>query len=129
MSQWLRNSALCFAAGCGGGLFESVVAWTAAHFGITAVIGTHGATALQAVSLYAHVVWGGLWGLLFLLPLLRNRVVVGGVIAGLLVTLIHWLVLPLWWHSGLHFALWPLLNAVLLNVVWGIATALLLKWL
>jgi len=129
MSQWLRNSALCFAAGCGGGLVESVFAWTAAHFGLTAVIGTHGGTALQGSSLYAHVVWGGLWGLLFLVPLLRNTVIVGGVMAALLVTLIQWIVLPLWWHNGLHFALWPLLNAVILNGVWGIATALLLKWL
>ena len=127
MNQWLRGIALAFAAGCGGSAIRAVVSWGFAHFGVTAVIGS--ATALQAGALYPRIVWGGLWGLLFLLPLARKSVWVGGLLAAVIVTLVQWVLLPLWWHQTVHFALMPLLNALLLNVIWGLATALLVKWL
>lgn len=129
MGAWLRQFALCFAAGCAGGLIKSAAAWGAYRLGITVLIGAHGAGALTPGVLYPRVIWGGLWGALFLLPFLRNKAVVGGLIAGAIVTLVQWVVLPLWWHGGINFALMPLLDALLLNLIWGVAGALLLKWL
>lgn|SRR5262245_55848914 len=129
MSAWLRESALGFAAGCAGGLIKCAVAWGAARLGVTILIGAHGAAALTPGVLYPRIVWGGVWGLLFLLTFLRGSVLIGGLVAGLIVTAMQWLVLPLWWHGSLHFALMPLLEGLLLNLVWGWASALLLKWL
>ena len=129
MSQWLRNSALAFAAGCGGGLAKSLAAWTAFHFGMTILIGSKGAAALQAGVLYPRVVWGGLWGLLFLLPLVSRSIWIGGLVAGLSVTLVQWVVLPLWWHHDLHVALMPMPPPLAFCPRAGMATALLLKCL
>ncbi len=129
MSVWLRQLALYFAAGCVGGLVKSAVAWGAWRLGVTMLIGAHGAGALSAGVLYPRVVWGGLWAGLFVLPFLRGSVVVGGLIAGLLMTVVQWVVLPLWWHGGINLALMPFLEALILNLVWGLASALMLKWL
>jgi hypothetical protein len=129
MGAWLRQFALCFAAGCVGGLAKSAAAWGAYRLGVTVLIGGHGANALTPGALYPRVIWGGLWAALFLLPFLRNRIFLGGLLAGAIVTLVQWVVLPLWWHSGLNLALMPMLDALLLNLIWGVVTALVLKWL
>lgn len=129
MKAWLRQMAFCFAAGSAGALVKSAVSWGAARGGVTVVVGLHGAAALQPSLLYSRIVWGGLWALLFLLPQLRRSILFGGVAAGVVVTLMQWVVLPLWWHTAIHFALVPLADALLLNLMWGLATAALLRWL
>lgn len=129
MNGWLRQLALCFAAGCVGGLAKSAVAWGAWRLGVTILIGAHGAGALSTGVLYPRVIWGGLWAGVFLLTFLRGSVVIGGVLAGLLVTAVQWVLLPLWWHGGISLALMPFLEALLLNLVWGLVSALMLKWL
>lgn len=129
MKAWLRQVALCFAAGAAGGFAKCAVSWGAARGGVTVVVGLHGATALQPGALYARIVWGGLWALLFLLPPLRRSVLFGGVVAAVVVTLMQWVVLPLWWHAAIHFAPLPMLDALLLNMVWGLVAAALLRWL
>lgn len=129
MRNWLRDLALCFAAGCAGALIRGAVAWGAARLGVKVLIGAHGANALNAGVLYPRLIWGGLWAALFLLPFLRGRVLLGGSVAALLVTLMQWVVLPLWWQSGLHLSPMLVLESLLLNLIWGIATATLLKWL
>jgi hypothetical protein len=127
MNSWLRSLALAFAAGCGGAGIRALAMWGFAQAGWTVLVGSH--SALQPGALYPRIVWGGLWGFLFLMPLARKSFWIGGLLAGLIVTLVQWVLLPLWWHHSLHFDLMPLLNALLLNLIWGLATALLLKWL
>lgn len=126
MRAWLRELALCFAAGCGGGFMKSAVAWGVARLGVGFL---HGGGAFGSGVLYPRVVWGGLWAFLFVLPFLRGSVLLGGVLAAAIVTVMQWVVLPLWWHGGLHLALWPLLEGLVLNLIWGLVAALLLKWL
>lgn len=129
MSGWLQQLALCFAAGCAGGLVKSAVAWGAWRLGVTILIGAHGAGALSAGVLYPRVIWGGLWAGFFVLPFLRGSVLIGGLVAGLLVTAVQWLLLPLWWHGAISLTLLPFMEALSLNLVWGLFSALLLKWL
>jgi hypothetical protein len=73
-----RNSALlavCFCAGLLGALVNSLVAWLAGRWGLTAIVGVSLAPALSTGWLYPRLVWGGVWGLL-LYPFVarpRNR--------------------------------------------------------
>ncbi len=123
MSQWLRQLALCFAAGAGGALCISVLGFVCARYAIP----LHLPASLAESTLALRVVEGGLWGCLFLIPLAGSSVLVSGLIWGLVITVIEALVLPLLYRSGLHLAPLPLLFAALAHCLWGLTTALLLK--
>ncbi|MFQ5488567.1 MAG: hypothetical protein ACE5ET_09030 [Gammaproteobacteria bacterium] len=122
-----RTLSLLFAAGCLGGLLNSMTVWGSGQLGLTTALGVAIAPQLTAAWLYPRIVWGGLWGALFLLPLCRLC----------------------WWHRGLLFSLGPSLVqlfivfpfkadkgmgglalgvltplfVVLVNAVWGLAAA------
>jgi hypothetical protein len=49
-------------------LVKALVAWSFSAAGLNAALGSKMAMALTPVWIYSHVVWGGIWGLLFLLP-------------------------------------------------------------
>jgi hypothetical protein len=68
----MRGLSLCFTAGCFGGLVNGLAVWLAGQAGIPAMLGVSLAPALTPAWLYPRIVWGGLWGLLFLLPVPRS---------------------------------------------------------
>ena len=72
MRQFLDRAAMSFAARAFGALVNSVAVWAAGAYRLTARLGVGIAPALTANWLYPRLVWGGLWGFLFLLPL-RGR--------------------------------------------------------
>lgn len=134
MHRWLRECALCFSAGAAGGAAKGLLVLLCSYFPVTAVLGRHLANALHPQNLpydnglYARVVWGGLYGLLFLLPVARGSLVFSGLLWGVAITLLQWVVLPLL-HGGLQFAAMPVLATLILNAAWGLVTALLLRWI
>ena len=116
-----------FAAGSLGGLLNGIVVWLFGAIGITALFGVAIAPNLTAPMLYPRIVWGGLWGLLFLLPLLKGRLLLRGLIFSLGPTLVQlFIVFPLKAKKGMMGlelgALTPLL-VIFFNAVWGIAAA------
>lgn len=131
MHRWLREFALCFAAGAAGGAAKGLLVLLCSYFPASAALGGHLASALYAQSLphangiYARVVWGGLYGFLFLLPVARGWLWFSGFLWACAITLLQWVVLPLL-HGGLHIAWIPLLSTLLLNCIWGWVAALLL---
>jgi hypothetical protein len=103
------------------------MAWLAAQYGITRALNAHVATALLPAVIYARVVLGGLWGLLFLLPLSRGALV-RAVLLGLVVSLVMLVIHPVLAGKAVHLLNGTALFIVLLNLVWGMTTACLL-WL
>jgi hypothetical protein len=67
MRNLAKKTSLVFAAGCLGGLVNSLAVWIFGDFGITAALGVKIAPQLSPAWLYPRLVWGGIWGLLFLL--------------------------------------------------------------
>lgn len=63
-----RSLSLFFSAGALGGLAKSVVLWAVGKLGYAHVVGVAVAPGLTPGWLYPHLVWGGLWGALFLIP-------------------------------------------------------------
>ena len=127
MKNFLKDLSLTYAAGTVGGLVNSLAAWLFGAIGITAALGVKSAPELTATFLYPRLVWGGLWGFLFLLPFLRGSVVWRGIVYSLGATLVQlFVVFPFklgkgWLGLDLG-ALTPLL-VIFFNIVWGVCAA------
>lgn len=132
MSNLARKISLVFAAGCLGGLVNSLAVWIFGEFGITAALGVKIAPALSPAWLYPRLVWGGIWGLLFLLPMLQTRIWSRGFIFSLGPTLVQlFVVFPMKAHKGamgLDLGLLTPLLVVIFNAIWGWTTAIWLRW-
>ena len=122
---------LVFAAGCLGGLVNSLAVWLSGMYGITSAIGVKIAPQLSAAWLYPRIVWGGIWGFLFLLPLLRRKLLIQGLIFSLGPTLVQLFVVFPKAHKGmmgLDLGTLTPLAAVVFNAVWGVTAAVWLRW-
>ena len=126
-----RNLSLTFASGCLGGFVNSITVWLFGLFGITALFNVQIAPTLTAAWLYPRIVWGGIWGFLFLLPFFPRKYVYKGILLSLLPTLVQlFIVFPLKANKGiLGVELGSLTPVFVLffNCVWGITAALWLK--
>ena len=117
-----------FAAGCLGGLLNSLAVWAAGAHGITQAFKVVLAPAWTLPWLYPRIVWGGIWGLLFaLLPLGRRSVLARGLLFSLGPTLVQLLVVfPHQAHKGLfglELGLYTPLFVFIYNAIWGVVAA------
>ena len=123
MAAKSRSLNAVFTAGCWGGLLNGLVVWAFGWAGISAALGVKIAPALTPGMLYPRVVWGGLWGLLFLLPGLGNSLWGRGLLLSLGPTLVQLLVVfPFKAHKGwlgLDLGLLTPLLVIFFNAVWG----------
>ncbi|WDN89623.1 hypothetical protein BuS5_02591 [Desulfosarcina sp. BuS5] len=62
----MKKILIFFAAGCLGALVNSIAVWLFGDLGITSSFGVSISSSLTPGWLYPRIVWGGLWGLLFL---------------------------------------------------------------
>lgn len=125
MNLTMRNLSLVFVAGLWGGLLNCLAVWLFGWLGIAQALGVQIAPPLTTALLYPKLVWGGLWGLLFLIPLGRVSFPVRGLIFGLGPSLVQlFLVFPVQAHKGVLGlqlgALTPVF-VVFYNAVWGVA--------
>lgn len=130
MGNFCNNLSLIFAAGSFGGLVKAMVAWIFGAAGINALLGFKMAPALTSVWIYQHLVWGGIWALLFLLPL-GGSYYFRGAIYSLGQTLVQLLVIFPKMNRGLLGLELGLMAPVLVcffGVVWGLATGFWLKY-
>jgi len=122
-----RSLSLFFSAGALGGLANGLVVWALGRFGITHALGIALAPVLTPGWLYPRIVWGGLWGALFILPLTRWGWVRRGLVLSLGPSLVQlFLVFPLKTKGGvLGLALGALtpLAVLCFNAVWGLVAS------
>lgn len=127
----LRNLSLVFAAGCWGALWNSLALWLFGFLGVAGILGVKIAPALTAPWLYPRLVWGGIWGLLFLAPLGKQSWPARGLIFSLGPTLVQlFIVFPLQakkGYLGLELGYLTPVLVVFYNAVWGVAAGLWLR--
>lgn len=115
-----------FAAGALGGLANSLVVWWFGRAGWSLALGVHIAPPLAKYWLYQRMVWGGIWGLLFILPMAPGKWLLRGLIFSLAPSAVTLLVLMPHAHAryfGLaHGTLTPVLVLVF-NAVWGVVAS------
>jgi hypothetical protein len=128
MKSFFRKLSLVFASGCFGGVLNGVVVWLFGRAEITAELGVKIAPALTPAYLYQRTIWGGIWGLLFLMPALRARPLSQGLLFSLGPTIAQlFVIFPSYLNKGMFgLDLGTLTPAFVLffNGVWGVAAAL-----
>lgn len=132
MKKLAKRLTVIFAAGCLGGLANSLAVWLFGAYGVTKSLGVRIAPDLSPVWLYPRLVWGGIWGLLFLLPVFHNSALKRGLLLSLGPTIIQlFVVFPYKADQGMMGmglgALTPLLVFVF-NAIWGITVAMWLRF-
>jgi len=132
MDNLAKNITLVFAAGCFGGLLNSLAVWIFGELGITTALGVSIAPKLSAAWLYPRIVWGGIWGALFLLPLWQRTVLIKGLIYSLGPTLVQlFIVFPMKANKGamgLDLGMLTPVFVIIFNAVWGVSAAIWLRW-
>jgi hypothetical protein len=128
----MKKLLVYFGAGCLGALANSIAVWLFGYFHITSSFGVSIAPLLTPGWLYPRIVWGGIWGLLFILPMLQSKLLLKGTVLSLFPTAVQLLVVfPLKAHkgiAGIDLGLFTPLFVLFFNWVWGIVTALAIKF-
>jgi hypothetical protein len=128
----MKKLLLFFAAGCLGALAHLAAAWLVNDLGITRSLGVSLPAALTAGRLYPQVVWGGMWGWLFILPVLNSRPFAKGTLLSLVPTLVQLLfVYPYRAKKGIAGIELGLLTPAFVFVyqwVWGVVTSLTIRY-
>jgi hypothetical protein len=131
VKHFFQKLTVSFSSGCFGGLVNTLAVWFFGAIGIMATFGVKIAPGLTVAYLYPRIVWGGLWGFLFLLPFFRGSYFFRGLLFSLGPTLVQlFIVFPIQTGKGLMgFDLGNLtpLFVLFFNAVWGICTAFWIK--
>jgi hypothetical protein len=133
MKNFVLALSLAYAAGSAGGLMNSLAVWLLGLSGIITASGINIAAPLSATWLYPRIVWGGLWGFLFLIPLFAGSPFLRGVIYSIGPILVQlFIFFPFKQSKGIMGldlgSLTPLL-VICANVIWGIITSYWLAWI
>lgn len=127
----MKKILVCFAAGCLGALANSLVVWAFGDYGITKHFGVAIAPSLKLSWIYPRIVWGGLWGLVFVLPFLNNKPISKGAIISIFPSLFQLLVVfPLIagkGYFGMDLGMYTPVFVVFFNLIWGVVAALAIK--
>ncbi len=122
---------LVFAAGALGALVSSLAMWLAGRYGLTQAMGVRLAPALSAHWLYPRIVWGGLWGFLFLLPLFGGRWILKSAVLALIVTLVQLFVIypytTRYGVAGLELGMLMPLAVYIFAFIWALTAAISLR--
>ncbi|ALC16951.1 hypothetical protein DSOUD_2186 [Desulfuromonas soudanensis] len=122
----LRKLSGAFTGGVLGGLLDSFNIWAMGVVGISDLIGIGMKPEFAAPWLYQRMIWGGLWMLLLVLPVLRQRIALRGMLFSLLPSaMMLFVVLPSMGKGmfGLGFGTLMPVVVVGLNFLYGIVAS------
>jgi len=123
----IRKVSAAFTGGALGGLLDSFNIWAMGKVGISDLIGLSMKPEFTASWLYQRMIWGGIWMLLLLLPLLNKRVLLRGCLFSLLPSaMMLFMVLPEMGKGmlGLGFGAATPMVVIGLNCIYGIVASL-----
>lgn len=127
----MKNVLLVFAAGCLGALIQALAMNVAVRYGITHSVGVQLSASYSPHWLYPRIVWGGLYGFAFLLPILSSSLVLRSFVLCLIPALVQlFIIYPFYQGKGVAgFSLGALTPLVVIFFwwVWALATSLTLK--
>jgi hypothetical protein len=127
----MKKLLVAFSAGCLGGLVCSLVLWQLSQHGILRSVDVAILVSLTPGWLYRRIVWGGIFGILFLLPMLGSRPLSKGFVVSLFPTAVQlFVVFPFRAHkgmAGLDLGLLTPLVVLVVNAVWGWTASLTIR--
>lgn len=120
-----RLSAM-FAAGCLGGLATVLTLWLFGVAGLSGALGVNLAPPLTPPMIYSFMIWGGIWGFLFLLPLGKLGLIPRALLLSLGPSIVQcFVVFPMKLHAGVlgqQLGMLTPLLVLIFNAVWGLVT-------
>ena len=122
----VRKLSGAFTGGVVGALIDSVNVWLLSHFGLLAMAGISMRVEFVGSWLYPRLVWGGIWALLLLLPILKKKVALRGTLMSLFPSaMMLFKVLPAMGQGlmGLHLGILMPVMVVTLNFIYGLVAA------
>lgn len=123
----IRKISAAFTGGAIGGFVDSFNIWAMGKTGISDLIGLAMKPEFNAPWLYQRMIWGGIWMMLLLLPLMEKRAIARGMLFSLPPSaMMLFLVLPSMGKGmmGLGFGMVTPLVVLGLNFIYGIVAAL-----
>ena len=124
--MFLRKVSGAYAGGVVGILIAIGTLWLLNQSGLTARLDIALRADLTSAGLYRHIVWGGIWGLLFLLPVWRGQPIRRGLLFALVpVAVVLFLVFPERGRGylGLGYGTFAPVLVLTLGFLWGIIAA------
>ncbi|MCB1112167.1 MAG: hypothetical protein KDK72_05865 [Chlamydiia bacterium] len=119
--------AFCFTAGCLGGIATNVLTILFGTLNIPDVIGVDMSPSFDLPALYSDLFWGGIYGLLFLIPFLNSFLFLKGIILSLVPTLVQVLVIfPFYEGAGFlgqELGTWAPVLVFIYQIAWGLVAA------
>ncbi len=127
----MKKLLIFFAAGCLGALANSLIVWLFGDLGISRSFSVSIAPSLSPGWLYPRIVWGGIWGLLFALPILNSKLIKKGTVLSLFPTAVQlFVIFPYKANkgiAGIELGTLTPVFVIFFNWVWGIVTGLAIK--
>ena len=126
----IRRISAAFTGGAIGGFVDSFNIWFMGKVGISDLISLTMKPEFSAPWLYQRMVWGGIWMLLLLLPLLKKKVLLRGCLFSLFPSaMMLFMVLPEMGKGmlGLGFGIVTPLVVIGLNCIYGMVASLWFK--
>ena len=127
----MKNTLAVFGAGCLGGVAMCLVMWLCYRYGITQSLNVKLAGSLAPHWMYPRIVWGGLWGLLFLLPIFSGSLLARSFVIALIPTLIQLFVFYPFYEgkgvAGLSLGILTPFLVLFFFWVWSLTTAVALR--
>ncbi|MBK8187429.1 MAG: hypothetical protein IPK77_09450 [Cellvibrio sp.] len=127
----MKNILSSLGAGALGAFAMCLVMWLSTKYGVTHALGVaiQGSTSPEWI--YPRIVWGGLWGLLFLLPLFASSILARSFVLALIPTLVQLFIIFPYYQgkgiAGLNLGLLTPFVVFFFFWVWSLATSLILK--
>ena len=122
---------LSFAAGAVGAIVNMTAAWLFDRIGLFHLLGCNISVYADKPWIYSRLVWGGIFGLFLVLPVMTNSVLKRGLLLGLLPAVFQlFVIFPIFLNQqilGLNHGWTTPLFVIVLNLLWGIAAAGWLK--
>ncbi|MGW8182043.1 MAG: hypothetical protein ACWGQW_25215 [bacterium] len=122
----IRNISLAFTGGAIGAFIDSFNIWSMGKVGISDLIGITMKPEFTAPWIYRRMIWGGIWMLLLLLPILKDRICLRGMLFSLAPSaMMLFLVLPSMGRGVWGFGFGSLMPVVVigLNFIYGIVAS------
>lgn len=127
----MKNALVVFAAGCLGALIQCVAMWLFSRYGITHSLNVSLQGSIAPAWMYPRIVWGGLWGFLFLLPILSGSVFARSLVIALIPAGVQLFVIYPFYEgkgvAGLSLGLLTPFLVLFFYWVWALATGITLK--
>ena len=128
----MKRILIYFAAGCLGAIVNSIAVWLSGDLGITGSLGVAISPALSASWLYPRIVWGGIWGELFFLPVFKSKPFTKGTLLSFFPTAVQlFVVFPYQTKKGLagiELGMYTPVFVLVFNWIWGIVTSFTIKY-